>query len=154
MERELKSATNQSPGAWAKKCHQASRNLMERMLKPYGLGTTQWYVMHHLANNGPTAQRDLLRTLEIEKATLSGVLAALLRKELVSQKPDPEDLRQRILDLTDSGQRVWQSVPDPIMAIRKIAFVGIDQSELEIAARVLRTATERMNRFDDKGGAK
>jgi DNA-binding MarR family transcriptional regulator len=41
---------------------------------PYDLGSTQWYVLYRLANDGPTMQRDLGRMLQIERATLSGIV--------------------------------------------------------------------------------
>lgn len=54
-------------------------------LRPYGLGSTQWYVLWHLANSGPVVQRDLGRSLELERPTLSGIIATLVRKVLIQQ---------------------------------------------------------------------
>jgi hypothetical protein len=45
---------------------------MDSVLRPYDLGSTQWYVLYQLANDGPTMQRDLVRMLQIERVTLSG----------------------------------------------------------------------------------
>jgi MarR family len=67
------------------------------ILRPYDLGTTQWYVLYQLANDGPTRQRDLVRMLQIERATLSVIVTTLVRKGLVDQMPDAEDQRQRVL---------------------------------------------------------
>ena len=56
-------------GAWTKRCYFAGRALMDATLRPYDLGSTQWYVLWHLTNSGPTVQRDLGRALELERAT-------------------------------------------------------------------------------------
>src|SRR6202789_77878 len=88
-----------SVGAWAKRLYFAARSVMDSILRPYGLGSTQWYVLHQLANEGPTMQRDLVRMLQIERATLSGIVTTLVRKGLVDQAPDSEDQRQRMLRL-------------------------------------------------------
>jgi DNA-binding MarR family transcriptional regulator len=134
-----------SVGSWAKRLYFASRALMDAILRPYGLGSTQWYVLHQLANEGPTMQRDLVRMLQIERATLSGVVATLVRKGLVEQMPDSQDQRQRMLRLAPSGKKLWKELPDPIALIPSVAFDGVDPAELATARRVLQGATERLN---------
>ena len=135
-----------SVGSWAKRLYFASRALMDMVLRPYDLGSTQWYVLHSLANEGPTMQRDIVRMLQIERATLSGIVATLVRKGLVEQVADSEDQRQRMLRITTAGRRLWRELPDPIALILATAFDGADQADLATARRVLQAATERLNR--------
>jgi DNA-binding MarR family transcriptional regulator len=118
---------------------------MDAVLRPYDLGSTQWYVLYQLANEGPTMQRDLVRLLQIERATLSGIVLTLVRKGLIEQMPDSEDQRQRMLRITASGKKLWKELPDPIALILSVAFDGVDQEELASARRVLQAATERLN---------
>jgi hypothetical protein len=66
------SLKHDSVGAWAKRLYFAARAVMDSVLRPYDLGSTQWYVLHQLMNEGPTMQRDLVRMLQIERVTLSG----------------------------------------------------------------------------------
>ena len=134
-----------SVGAWAKRLYFAARSVMDSVLRPYDLGSTQWYVLYQLANEGPTMQRDLVRMLQIERATLSGIVTTLLRKGLVDQTPDSEDQRQRMLRITRSGTKLWRELPDPIELVTAVAFDGADPTELAIARRVLQTATQRLN---------
>lgn len=138
--------TRASAGAWAKRCYFAGRALMDSTLRPYDLGSTQWYVLWQLANVGPTMQRDLVLTLSIERATLSGIVATLVRKGLVFQIPDHEDQRQRLLQLTSSGQKLWGELPD-LAFIHKVAFDGIDTAAIATAVSVLKTATQRLESF-------
>jgi MarR family transcriptional regulator, lower aerobic nicotinate degradation pathway regulator len=134
-----------SVGSWAKRLYFATRTLMDAVLRPYDLGSTQWYVLHQLANEGPTMQRDLVRLFQIERATLSGIVATLVRKGLIEQMPDSQDQRQRMLCITSSGRKLWKELPDPISLILSVAFDGVDQTELATAHRVLQAATERLN---------
>lgn len=143
-----------SAGAWAKRFHLASRAAMERILRPYNLGSTQWYVLYQLAHHGPTAQRDFLDLLQIEKPTLSDVVRALVRKGFVDQAPDPQDQRQRVLTLTNAGRALWEELPDPIAINRAVAFEGVDEQTLETVVRVLRDATGRLNNHIIKGTEK
>ena len=120
---------------------------MESVLRPYDLGNTQWYVLLLLANDGPINQRDLTRMLDIERATLSAVISALVRKGLIEQIPDPGDQRQKVLRITTAGRNLWAMLPDPIALIAAVAFDGVDDAEVEITNRVLREATERLNNY-------
>ena len=132
-----------SVGAWTKRCYFAGRAVMDATLRPYDLGSTQWYVLWHLANNGPSVQRDLGRALELERATLSGVIATLVRKDLIEQQSSGEDQRQRLLTLTTAGEALWRRLPD-LSFIHEAAFGGVDRDDLAATIRVLQSATERL----------
>ena len=95
-------------------------------------------------------QRDLVRMLQIERATLSGIVATLVRKGLVEQVADAEDQRQRMLRITASGRKLWKALPDPVSLIVSIAFDGVDQGDLATARRVLQAATERLNQHSSE----
>jgi len=137
----------EAAGTWAKKYFLASRALMEVVLRPYDLGTTQWHVLYLLANDEPINQRDLTRTLEVERATLSAIISALVRKGLVEQLSDPDDQRQKVLRFTTAGRNLWATLPDPIGLIAAVAFDGVDAAEIAIVNRVLREATQRLNDY-------
>ena len=141
----------ESAGAWAKKYYFASRAVLESVLRPYDLGPTQWYVLYQLANVGPTKQRDLVRMLQVERATLSGVVAALVRKGLVEQIPEPGDQRQRLLRITGAGAELWDVLPDPIALIRAVAFDGVDEADLATTIRVLQAGAHRLNTHLSEG---
>ncbi len=120
---------------------------MESVLRPYDLGNTQWYVLYLLANDGPMNQRDLTRMLEIERATLSAGIRALVRKGLINQMSDPDDQRRKVLQITTAGRNLWATLPDPIGLIATVAFDGVDDTEIETTNRVLRNATQRLNSY-------
>jgi len=141
---ELQDPRRTSAGAWAKRLYFASRAVMESVLRPYDIGSTQWYVLYQLANDGPTMQRDLGRMLQIERATLSGIVSTLVRKGLVEQTPDPDDQRQRMLRVTASGLKLWDELPD-LALIEAVAFDGVDAAELATVVKVLQAATQRLN---------
>lgn len=147
----MDTSKHSSAGAWAKKYHLAARSVIEATLRPYDLGSTQWYVLWHLVHDGPMAQRDLLSVLQVEKPTLSGVISALVRKGLVDQVTDPEDQRQKLLSITPAGRALWENLPDPIALILKTAFKGVPKDDLTTVVRVLSTGVERLNDLLQKG---
>ena len=109
-------------------------------------------MLHHLVNDGPTKQRDLSQLLRIERATMSSIVATLVRKGLVAQAPDAVDQRQRILSITEAGQALWRELPDPVALARAIAFDGVDAADLAIARDVLKAATQRLLRHTKSAG--
>jgi DNA-binding MarR family transcriptional regulator len=117
---------------------------MEDALRPHGLGATQWYVLHQLAQVGPTMQRELAPLLQIERATVSIIVSALVRKGLVEQVSTDLDQRQKLLRLTPAGTRLWGALPD-LTFIHDEAFSGFSDADIETTARVLRVSTERLN---------
>lgn len=119
------------------------------MLRPYDLGATQWYVLYQLAHDGPTMQRDLVKALQVERATLSAIIAVLVRKELVEQVPDSVDQRQKLLRMTAAGAKLWKALPD-LASIHDIAFKGMDAADIAVALRVLQTATERLEQYIER----
>ena len=123
---------------------------MESVLRPYDLGNTQWYVLNLLANDGPINQRVLTRTLDIERATLSGVISALVRKGLIQQISHPDDQRQKVLKITTAGRKLWATLPDPIELIAAVAFDGVDAEEIATTNRILREATQRLINYKKK----
>ena len=85
--------------------------------------------------------------LEIERATLSAVISALVRKGLVDQMADVDDQRQKVLQITTTGRNLWVTLPDPIQLIATVAFDGVDKTEIATTNRILREATQRLNDY-------
>nr|WP_051449406.1 MarR family transcriptional regulator [Rhizobium leguminosarum] len=152
VDRERQDTDRDLIGAWTKRCYFAGRAVMDSALRPYDLGSVQWYVLYQLATAGPTMQRDLVRLLTIERATMTGIVATLVRKGLVEQEPDRVDQRQKLLRITATGAKLWGELPD-LSFIRSVAFDGIDEADIAVAVRVLQTATERLENLLQKGTA-
>lgn len=84
--------------------------------------------------------------LQVERATLSAVVASLVREGLVEQVADRRDQRQKLLRLTTAGSKLWGELPD-LSFIRHVAFQGIDARDIDTTIRVVRVATERLENF-------
>jgi DNA-binding MarR family transcriptional regulator len=133
-----------SAGGWAKRFHLVQRAAIDTVLRPFDLGQTQWMVLHQLVSKGPMVQGDIARALEVERATLSGVVSALVRKGLIEQHADAADHRRRMIDLTDAGRALWAELPDPVGDTLAVAFAGEDPDELATVVRVLSRAAKRL----------
>ena len=137
-------------GAWAKRCYFAGRAAMEAVLRPFGLGSSQWYILHELVHNGPMMQRDLGRLLQIERSTLTVIVGSLVRKGWIEESADEKDQRRKLLRMTPSGSELWDQLPELSAVINQTAFDGISDADMAAAVRVLRLATERLDAFIKK----
>ncbi len=78
------------------------------------------------------------------------MVGALVRKGLVEQVPDRLDQRQKLLRMTAAGSKLWGELPD-LAFIHQAAFDGMNDADIATTIRVLRTATERLDKLSRKG---
>ncbi|MCB1756881.1 MAG: MarR family transcriptional regulator [Gammaproteobacteria bacterium] len=135
-----------SLGHWVKRFYLLSSREVDVALRPYDLGRTQWYILFHVDKAGELPQRALQTILEIESATLTPLVSALVRKGWLEQIPSLDDRRTKNLALTASGARHFRSVPNPIVQARKKAFAGLDARDVENARRVIEQAVHNLEK--------
>ena len=76
-----------------------------RALEQYGITCSQARVLSFLlkSQGKVTIQKDIENYLEIKHPTVIGILQRMEAKGLIVSEVDPQDKRQRIITLTDSG---------------------------------------------------
>lgn len=77
-----------------------------------GLTPTQFAALAILAERESVSQNALGRLAAMDVATINGVVDRLLKRELISRRPDPDDGRRKLLSLTAYGVSVVeQAIP-------------------------------------------
>ncbi len=71
-----------------------------------GLTPTQAQILAHLVQRGPSRVGAVAEEIAVTQPTASDAVAALVRKELLERRPDPDDARAVRLHPTPAGQRV------------------------------------------------
>ncbi|KJY83985.1 hypothetical protein TW81_06580 [Vibrio galatheae] len=135
-----------SLGHWIKRFYLLTTQAMESELTKYGLGRTQWYILYHIAEVGTLAQRELQTILNVESATLTPLVAALVKKGWVIQYPSVSDRRSKVLELTKEGVSHFSSIPNPIINIRSKAMAGLDTVQIENARKVIEQAVKNLEK--------
>jgi DNA-binding MarR family transcriptional regulator len=94
---------------------QAFRDLdadADALLTELDLGRGHHRAVHFIGRAGHCPVSELQTTLGITLQSLGRLLHELVERGLVQQRPGPEDRRQRILSLTDSGRalekQLWE----------------------------------------------
>ena len=78
----------------------------DRILVQYGFGRAHHRVVHFVGRHPGMTVGELLGILRITKQSLNRVLGQLLRQGFIVQRRGPQDRRQRLLELTDSGREL------------------------------------------------
>ena len=76
----------------------------DAILAEYGFGRAHHRVVHFVGRHPQMTVGELLAILRITKQSLGRVLGQLVRQGFIAQHRGPDDRRQRLLELTDSGR--------------------------------------------------
>ncbi len=117
------------------------------VLRPDGLTTADVDVLaslwHHPAGQRP---RDLRRTMMVGSGTLTPRLDRLEAAGWLQRRPDPEDLRGCVLELTDVGRRRIPQLVERLLAVENGALAELPQPAVD---RLVRDLSQLLSSLDD-----
>lgn len=117
-----------------KRLHLLASQRIDELLKEHNLARSQFQVLYLLSEAGELAGKDLLVRLQVEPATLSGIVDTLEQKGWLKRLADPGDRRAKILKLTSSGRKLIESVPSPAANVERQMLASlepVDKRKLE-----------------------
>ena len=85
-----------------------------KMSRQFGLTGSQSGVLRNLAAHGPLSSAALSRRLYVTPSNITGVIDRLERKGLVERIRKEGDRRIALITLTEKGDELSKSLPDPI----------------------------------------
>ncbi len=137
----------QSPGLAFGLVGELSQHLYAQALQPLGVSEHQFYVLTALAHLGPQVQAHLSEPLQIDKATMVGLLNDLERKALVQRQPHPTDRRAVLVHLTDEGQAILGRGYEISNRFVQDFFAGITSEEQALLLSILKRLAANANAF-------
>ena len=105
-------------------------------LKPYSLARTQYTVLKHVGEVGDVPTSELLTKLQVEPATLSGLIDTLETKGLVVRIEHAEDKRRKDVRLTTAGRKLLDTIPPPGPVMERILRQEVDPGDVHILKAV------------------
>lgn len=124
-----------------------------RAVEPEGLTTQRWAVLGALSRPEAAdglAVGDLARYLKVSRQSLAGVLRPLEVDGLIASRPDPDDGRSRLLQLTPAGAKRWTGRALPrIEAFYADAVAGLSVEDLSHTLHYLVRLIENMEAIDE-----
>lgn len=117
---------------------------IDALLKPYGLARTQYKVLHHLETGESLATKELQDRLQVEGATLSGIVDVLEAKGLVERTQQPDDKRRRNVVLTGKGRQIMREITPPGPQVQNALIAGLSKGEVIVLMRVIDKMIENL----------
>ena len=98
---------------------------------------TQWAALAKLRETGPLSQNLLGRQTVMDGATIKGVIDRLVLRGFVEARPHPEDGRRRLIDLTEAGRDLVDSLAPRALLISAETLAPLDIAERQTFMRLL-----------------
>jgi len=119
----------------------------DAILAAYGFGRAHHRVVHFVGRHPQMTVGELLGILRITKQSLSRVLGQLVRQGFIAQRRGPDDRRQRLLELTDSGRELERLLSAPqrarVAAAYRAAGIGAVAGFREVLLGILAEEEDR-----------
>ncbi len=102
---------------------------LHRDIAPLGLAPAQFMTLLELWSEEGLTQRDLIRRLDVEQATVANTLSRMERDGLIVRKPHPEDRRAQSVWLTDKAKALEAPAKAAATAVNEKALASLSEEE-------------------------
>lgn len=130
----------ESPGILINKLAHAMALDMDRRLRAYDVTMSQWAILKQLWRQEGRSQVELQELLDLERATVNGLVQRMTRSGLIQCEPDPSDRRVQRIFLTERGRVLKQSTTSLEEGVNARALEGFSDDERTFFIRLLTRA--------------
>lgn len=104
---------------------------LQARIKPLGLTTGYFPALLELWREDGLTQRELVRRLDIEQATMANTLTRMERDGLVTRKPHPTDGRAQQVWLTEKARKLEDPAIAAAESVNASALSRLDDAQRE-----------------------
>ncbi len=128
------------------KVSSAINRKLQRNFSAAGISITpeQWTVMLHLAERDGVTQQQLCNAVYKDKPSMTRLIDAMERADLVERRPDPHDRRANTVHLTVHGHEVKERAQKTALVTLKEALRGLRLDDLRTCQGAMRTVFENI----------
>lgn len=131
-------------GALESAAHRTLRQYKDRLLKPYGLSSMEWYIIGIVADAGAKGIRstDLAATLGTTMAFITKTINLLVAKGILVRQTNEKDARSTFVTLDDSYQSTLAEIEAHLRKqLRADIYSKVSREELATYIKVLQQFT-------------
>jgi DNA-binding MarR family transcriptional regulator len=103
--------------------------LHEENLAPYGISARELAVLLLLDAREPESQQQAAKRLGVDRTTMVALIDALEDKGLVARRPDAEDRRRNVIELTNSGRKTLRQATRASDQAEQRLLAELDEAE-------------------------
>jgi DNA-binding MarR family transcriptional regulator len=114
---------------------------VSQALEPHGLTLGQFDILATLRRNGPAGQlspRELLKNVALSSGGMTARLDKLEQAGLVVRKPDANDRRMLMIELTEKGREAIEAAAAARFEEARRSLPPFDADEVEVLSQLLR----------------
>ncbi|MBO9519308.1 MAG: winged helix-turn-helix transcriptional regulator [Porphyrobacter sp.] len=97
----------------------------------FGLSVPEWRVMAVLGDAGPLTQRELTSLTVMDKVAVNRACKVLEERELAERRPNAQDGRSHLLELTASGVRMRDEIMPLALEMERRLFAKFAAEEVD-----------------------
>lgn len=112
-------------------------NGMNSVLKQHGIYSSQWTVLFIVEQRGEMSLTSIWKYLNVEAPTITRTVARLEQLGLLQRKKG-DDLREKIVSLTEEGKKKFEEVKVTVSAYEDQFAKGLTEEEQEQLKGLLR----------------
>ncbi len=109
---------------------------LNELLSEYDLSYSLWQIIFYVKKNGPSTLVDISSYYNVEKPTITRAVQRLEEKMLVKQIPG-KDRREKIIQLTETGEEIYQVCRQKITLLEESVMKGISTEEQQLTYQTL-----------------
>ena len=110
-----------------------------------GINYSQYLVVKILAKNGPQMPGDLARFLDHNAGAMTRLIDRLEDRGYVQRKPHAEDRRALTIELTATGQQLWQAISRYIEHAQELALRDLNAADRTRLFELLRRVRDTLD---------
>jgi DNA-binding MarR family transcriptional regulator len=103
----------------------------------FQLTIPQWRIIATLGQYDTRTGRDIALHGMMHKSTVSRAVAALEARGLIRREPNPDDMREEHLRLTDEGRVIYDEVAPEALGFEQRLTAALDPAERQILSTLL-----------------
>ncbi|MCV0382528.1 MAG: MarR family transcriptional regulator [Erythrobacter sp.] len=125
-----------------------STRIAEQYRRRFDLKTTEWRIMAVLGDAGALSQRQLSQATLMDKVPVNRACRKLEDRGLAERRPNENDGRSHLLELTAEGRAVHARIMPLAQAIERELFGVLDESERGVLRDLLVRVRDAAGEFD------
>jgi len=113
-------------------------SMLNELLGKYELSYSLWQIMFYLKTNGASSLVDISTHFNVEKPTITRTVHRLEEKQIIQVIPG-KDKREKIIQLTEYGEEIYQVCRKKITELEYSVMENIPIEEQRAAYQILPT---------------
>ena len=109
----------------------------ESKLSPFNITPVQFYVLSALWDKDEIKFKDLALRLEMDGATLTGILDRMEKSGFIQRKQDLDDRRSVLICLTDNSKKIRPQMIEIAQGLDQVFRDKVPDEEFKLILRVL-----------------